>query len=68
MHLLNLPAYACKLKHSPEQSLIFDLIRRKYVALTPEECVRQHLIKYLVHHLHYPKALIAVERATYYHQ
>lgn len=68
MHLLNLPAYACKLKHSPEQSLIFDLIRRKYVVLTPEEWVRQHFINYLVHHLQYPKALIAVERGTSYHQ
>lgn len=68
MHLLNLPAYACKLKHSAEQSLIFDLIRRKYVVLTPEEWVRQHFVNYLVHHLHYPKGLIAVERGTHYHQ
>jgi len=63
---LNLPAYEYKLKHSAEQTQIFDLIRRKYVALTPEEWVRQHFINYLTRHLHYPKGLIAVERGVAY--
>jgi len=63
---LNLPAYSYKLKQSAEQTQIFDLIRRKYVALTPEEWVRQHFINYLVTHLHYPKGLISVERGVTY--
>lgn len=68
MQHLNLPAFTYKLKQSAEQSLIFDLVRRKYVALTPEEWVRQHFLNYLINHLHYPKSLIAVERGTTYHQ
>ena len=65
---LNLPAFEYKLKQSPEKSLIFDGIRRKYVALTPEEWVRQHFIHYLVNYLQYPKSLLAIERGTTYNQ
>ena len=28
--------------------VIFDELRRKYVALTPEEWVRQHFVHYLI--------------------
>jgi len=66
MFPLNLPAYEYKLKQSPEKTLIFDSIRRKYVVLTPEEWVRQHFIHYLTGHLHYPKGLISVERGMVY--
>ena len=66
MQQLNLPAYDYKLKRSGEQTRIFDFIRRKYVALTPEEWVRQHFIHYLISHLHYPKGLISVERGVTY--
>ena len=40
---------------------IFDPVRRKYVALTPEEWVRQHFVNYLITHKGYPKELIANE-------
>ena len=40
---------------------IFDFLRRRYVALTPEEWVRQHFTHYLVEHLAYPAALLANE-------
>jgi hypothetical protein len=68
MQHLTLPTYTFQLKQSAGKSLIFDPVRRKYVALTPEEWVRQHFINYLIHYLHYPKSLIAVERGTFYHQ
>lgn len=68
MQHLNLPAYDCKLKHSVEQTFIFDSVRRKFVILTPEEWVRQHVVNYLVQHLSYPKSLIAIERGTRYNQ
>jgi hypothetical protein len=68
MLLLNLPAYDYKLKHSGDNTWIFDAIRRKYVTLTPEEWVRQHFIHYLVVHLQYPKSLLAIERGTVYNQ
>ena len=40
---------------------IFDSIRRRYVALTPEEWVRQHFVHYLTDVLGYPADLIRNE-------
>ena len=40
---------------------IFDVIRKKYVALTPEEKVRQHIISILIKDKNIPLSLIAVE-------
>ena len=42
--------------------VILDRVRRRYVRLTPEEWVRQHLLRYLVESLGYPVGLLAVER------
>ena len=63
MKQLKLPAYSYSLKETAKGRFIFDLVRRKYVALTPEEWVRQHFINYLVEVLKYPKGLIQVEAA-----
>ncbi len=41
--------------------VIFDVLRRKYVALTPEEWVRQHFVHYLIEHKNYPKGLLGNE-------
>jgi hypothetical protein len=41
---------------------VFDEIRRKWLQLTPEEWVRQHLVHYLVKHLGYPASSIAIEK------
>lgn len=41
---------------------IFDKVRKKMVALTPEEWVRQHILHYLITDKKIPKGLIAVER------
>ena len=62
---LNFPAYNFRIqKASPEgQSLkIFDIIRKKFIALTPEEWVRQHLIHFLVNERKFPQTLISVEK------
>ena len=40
---------------------IFDVLRRRFVAVTPEEWVRQHFIHYLIDHKGYPQALLANE-------
>lgn len=58
---LNLPSYEIKLSGSPGSPLIFDGLRRKYVALTPEEWVRQHFVHFLTEHRGYPAALMANE-------
>ncbi|MBC3542331.1 type I restriction enzyme HsdR N-terminal domain-containing protein [Rufibacter sediminis] len=66
MEQLSLPAFSYKLKDSGGKTFILDQVRRKYVLLTPEEWVRQHIV-YLLHaHLHYPLALMSVERGTTY--
>lgn len=61
MHALNLPSFDAKITHSEGVNLIYDSIRKKYVALTPEEWVRQHMLHFLIAHLHYPKGLTKVE-------
>ena len=58
---LNLPPYQIRVKETHGRKQIFDILRRKYVALTPEEWVRQHFIHYLVEHKNYPSSLLANE-------
>ena len=61
MYELNLPKYGIKIKNDKGHQTIFDVLRRKYVALTPEEWVRQHFVHFLVEHKGYPKGLLANE-------
>ena len=58
---LNLPPYPIKITEKGAKRYIFDFLRRKYVALTPEEWVRQHFVHFLVEHKGYPKGLLANE-------
>lgn len=58
---LNLPSYPIKISGTPEKPLVWDILRRKYVALTPEEWVRQHFVHFLTEHKGYPSALMANE-------
>ena len=58
---INLPSYEIKLREQGGKREIFDFLRRRYVALTPEEWVRQHFVHYLVEHKGYPKGLLANE-------
>ena len=68
MYKLNLPAFDYKLQKADGKVWIFDVIRKKYIILTPEEWVRQHFIYYLVTELKYPKALIKVEGGLIFNQ
>lgn len=58
---LNLPPFEVNVKKVNGKFCIFDRLRRRFVALTPEEWVRQHFIYYLIHEKGYPEALIANE-------
>lgn len=58
---LNLPTYDVRLKGDAAKPFIFDRLRRKYVALTPEEWVRQHFVNFLINHKGYPASLLANE-------
>ena len=58
---LNVPAFSAKIMIRNGKKVIFDSIRRRYVALTPEEWVRQHFVNYLIVHKGYPIELMANE-------
>jgi hypothetical protein len=48
MFALNLPAFEYKIRQQDGKTRIFDPLRRRFVALTPEEWVRQHFVNYLI--------------------
>ena len=58
---LNLPVFDTKINVRNGKNVIFDVIRKRYVALTPEEWVRQHFVHFLIAHKGYPTALLANE-------
>ena len=60
---LNLPPYNIKVKNEDGRRKIFDILRRKYFVITPEEWVRQHFIHFLIDHKGYPVSLLANEVA-----
>ena len=61
MTQLNLPPYEVRVLEKAGRRMIFDTLRRKYVALTPEEWVRQHFVHFLMEHKGYPKGLLCNE-------
>ena len=61
MTRLNLPPFEIKLRGTKAQPQIFDILRKKYIALTPEEWVQQHLVHFLEEQKGYPAALMANE-------
>ena len=62
MQKLNFPTYSFRFKNSENKVAIFDEIRKKFIILTPEEWVRQHVIRYLIEEKNFPKSYINVEK------
>ena len=62
MRALNFDPFSFRFKSSENKTLIFDEIRKKFIILTPEEWVRQHVVHYLIHIKKYPQSLINVEK------
>lgn len=62
MQKLNLPEYNFNIKLNNNKPEIFDSIRKKFVALTPEEWVRQNFIMYLINEKKFPDSLISIEK------
>ena len=59
---LNFPQhFDFDIRDTEGKDYIFDPLRRKYVRLTPEEWVRQHLVTYLIQDLGYPSGRTAIE-------
>lgn len=64
MRELNFPKFQFRFKNSKNKLFIFDEIRKKYVILTPEEWVRQHVVHFLIDVKGYPKSYINVEKVV----
>ncbi|MBQ6037047.1 MAG: type I restriction enzyme HsdR N-terminal domain-containing protein [Bacteroidaceae bacterium] len=58
---LNLPEFDVKITSERGKRMIFDVVRHRYVTLTPEEWVRQHFTHFLMEHKGYPQGLLANE-------
>jgi type I site-specific restriction-modification system R (restriction) subunit len=63
---LNLPVYNFRINVSGQSKQIFDCVRRKFVALTPEEWVRQHMVMFLIENCEFPQSSLAVEKQVKY--
>jgi hypothetical protein len=60
---LNLPEFDLKVRKTREgKKEIFDVFRKKYLVLTPEEWVRQNFLHFLRHKKGFPQSLISVEK------
>lgn len=68
MQELNLPPVEVDLKIIEGKYHIFDVIRKKFIVLTPEEWVRQHVVIYLQKYHSYPRGLISVESGLKYNK
>lgn len=62
MQKLNFPKYNFRFKNNENKTLIFDIIRKKFVILTPEEWVRQNTLHFLITEKKYPVSYINVEK------
>ncbi|APY07328.1 restriction endonuclease subunit R [Winogradskyella sp. J14-2] len=62
MQKLNFPQFEYRFKSTENKISIFDVIRKKFIILQPEEWVRQHCVHYLINEKKYPKSLINVEK------
>lgn len=62
MKRLNFPEYKFRFKSNENKPLIFDVVRKKFVVLEPEEWVRQHVVQFLISEKKYPHSHINVEK------
>ena len=62
MLTINYPEPEFRIKKEDGKEHIFDMLRKKWLQLTPEEWVRQNFIQYLIKVKNYPASLVAVEK------
>ena len=60
MRNINFPSYKFRIKNSENNTHIFDVIRKKFVVLQPEEWVRQHCIQFLINEKNFPVNVVKV--------
>jgi len=59
---LNLPSSSFKVKNTEKGRVIFDKIRKRYIQLSPEEWVRQHVVEWLLSRKRIPSSYINIEK------
>lgn len=64
---LNFPEYSFRFKNSENKIAVFDVLRKKFVLLTPEEWVRQHVVHFLLKEKSIPQSLLNVEKQLKIH-
>jgi hypothetical protein len=67
MQALQFPAYGFRFKSTKNGIAIFDVIRKKFIVLTPEEWVRQHVIQWLLNEYQIPANRMVVEQSFQVH-
>ncbi|MCS7004893.1 MAG: type I restriction enzyme HsdR N-terminal domain-containing protein [Cytophagales bacterium] len=65
--MLSFPAFDYRFQKQNGKLYIWDIVRKCYVLITPEEWVRQHTIHYLVRQ-GYPVGRMSVEKVFFYQQ
>jgi hypothetical protein len=63
---LHFPQPDLRLREANESLQVWDIVRKKWVALSPEEWVRQHLIHFLRDQRGWSESLMAVEKKLMY--
>lgn len=63
---LNFPEFNFKIVEDEGKLSIFDALRKKFLVLTPEEWVRQHMIWFLIQYRDCPKSLFSLEKGVQY--
>ena len=63
MQKLHFPVPSLRVKKENDTVMVWDVVRKKWVVLTPEEWVRQHLMHYMQSELDCPFSLMAVEKS-----
>lgn len=60
---LNFPNIEFRFQKNEKNTLqLFDVIRKKFVDVTPEEWVRQHIVHFMISHLEVPPSMISIEK------
>lgn len=59
---INYPEYHFRIKKEKDKELIFDIVRRQWITLTPEEWIRQNFLQYLIQVKNYPASLLSIEK------
>ncbi len=59
---INFPENKFRIKKEKGKEMIFDVVRSKWVTLTPEEWIRQNFLQYLLQVKNYPKSLLSIEK------